>query len=167
MPWGLVQPVLDRKMVGLCRLPYDQHKQGCPNWGKHSTCPPQAPWLAEILDLAQPVYAIWTTFDLAAHVAKMQEAHPGWTDRQLHNCLYWQGSARKTLRQEAATFLAAHPADPWTLLYRPEACGLVVGATMQQLGVTLEWMPRSIVHLVVLAGLGRKVSEYSLLGGVK
>jgi len=165
MPWGLVQPVLDRKMVGLCRKPYEAHKKGCPNWGKHPTCPPEAPWLAEILDLTQPVYVIWTTYDLAAHADKMRAAHPQWSDRQLINCLYWQGNARKLLRQEVTAFQAEHPADPFLVLYRPEACGLAVGDTMQQLGVTLEWMPRNTVHLVALAGLGLNAPEYYLLGG--
>ena len=134
----------------LCRRPYWGHPKGCPNWGKQDTCPPRAPLLYDLLDPARPVYAVWNRFDLAAHVARMREKHPDWSDRQLYCCLYWQPRARKQLREHVIRFMWTGP-----LLREvgcPEACGVNVTATLAEVGITLEWPPRQWVYQVALVG---------------
>lgn len=104
-----VTPVVDLSLLGLCRRAYHGHPKGCPNWDKKGDCPPRTRPLGEVIDLNQPVYAIWNVFDLQAHVEKMSDRHPEWSWRQLVNCLYWQGTARKHLRQETRRFESEHP----------------------------------------------------------
>ena len=116
-----VVPVVRASVRALCRRPYPGHPKGCPNWNRRATCPPKAPLLARILDLESPVYCIANAFDLAGHVARMRARHPGWSYRQLACCLYWQGTARKRLREKVDAFLADRPDS--IALYWPEANG--------------------------------------------
>jgi len=154
MPYKPVQPVVEPKVLALCQKPYQGHTKGCPNWRKREDCPPMAKLLPKTLDLDEPVYAIWNVFDLKAHVEKMQERHPEWSWRQLTNCLYWQGTARKTLRAEIEKF-RQEVSGTFRVLTCPEACGLNVTATMAAVGEELEWPPRTKTYQVALAGHGR------------
>ena len=146
-----VDPVLDYSVRGLCTRRYPNHPRGCPNFGKRPTCPPQAPLLENVFDLSQPVYAVWNVFDLASHVDRMREKHPDWTWRQLVNCLYWQGGARKVLRRRVEDFMGGLRAGHCPL-YCPEACGVNVTETMKSIGEILEWPPKTKTYQVALVG---------------
>lgn len=145
-----VNPVVDSTVRDLCVRRYPGHPRGCPNFGKKPTCPPQAPMIADVIDLERPVFAIWNRFDLAGHVRRMKERHPDWSKRQAVCCLYWQPRARKELRQRVVAFLRAHRGT--RVVFTPEAMGVNVTATMRQAGVQLEWPPRSIAYQVALVG---------------
>ena len=134
-------------------MPYPGHPRGCPNWNRRATCPPQAPLLHDVLDLKRPVHCVSNAFDLAAHVARMRARHPDWSYRKLVCCLYWQGAARKRLRERVSDFLAHHPGC--IVLYCPEANGVDVTATMAAIGVDLEWPPVSVAYQVALVGTPR------------
>lgn len=164
MPWAPVTLVVDHKMRAMCVQAYPQHKRGCPNFGKRSNCPPKANLIERVLDLSAPVWAIWVTFDLAAHVARMRYMHPDWSERQLANCLYWQGSARKDLRVETEAFLADHPGC--IALDCPEACGVNVTATMRAVGVELQWPPVTLVHKVAIVGTSIMVEALPPIVGI-
>jgi len=150
MPYIKVVPVIDPKVRGMCRLQYPGHKTGCPNFSKNDRCPPKAPLIEDYLDLNRPVFAIYNTFDLAEHVNKMKAKHPNWSERQLYCCLYWQGSARKALREEIKKFLLLHPET--IIADTPEAMGVNITETMKNVGIILEWPPKSVAYQVVLAG---------------
>jgi len=150
MPYRLVQPVLDPKVRSLCARPYEGHAKGCPNLGQRDTCPPRAQLLPELLDLTQPVFAVWNAFPFGDHVEAMRGAHPDWSERQLRCCLYWQGTARSVLRDEVEAFLREHPG--LHVLTCPEACGVDVTETMRSVGVELQWPPLTLAYHVALAG---------------
>lgn len=144
-----VFPVIDSRVRGLCARPYEGHKKGCPNFNdsKHShRCPPGAPLFDKHFDLGQPVYAVVNEFDLAAHMTRMAERNPSWTDRQLRCVLYWQPTARKQLSMLIDAALATLPGYEAT--WCPEGMGVDVTATMQRAGVTLEWPPMRIARQV-------------------
>jgi hypothetical protein len=63
--------VLDERVRQLCPKSYPLHPKGCPNYGKRTTCPPQARLWQAIYDLAAPVYAVVHEFDLGGHVARI------------------------------------------------------------------------------------------------
>lgn len=151
MGYEIVRPVLDATVRALCTRPYANHPHGCPNHGRRRTCPPEAKPLEAVLDCAQPVWAIWTTFDLGAHVKRMRTRHPAWSWRQLVCCLYWQGTARKALRGEIECFHAEH--SGLRVVGCPEACGVNVTATMATIGLHLQWPPKTITYQVALAGI--------------
>jgi len=149
--WAEVEPAMNLSVRDLCWRPYPGHPHGCPNYGRRPTCPPQAPIFWSVLDRRAPVWAIWTTFDLGAHVERMRARHPGWSWRQLVNCLYWQGGARAALRRECERFLQRVPTADW-IVWTPEACGIDVTATMARVGEVLEWPPRTVTYQVALGG---------------
>ena len=150
----LVEPIVNYSVRSLCRKPYPGHPKGCPNWDRRPTCPPQAQLLPVILDMRNPIYCIYNAFDLSSHIAKMQAKHPGWTDRQIRCCLYWQSKGRKQLRAKINAFLSNHP--ELTVLYTPEAFGVDVDATMLSIGMRLEWPPASLAYQVALVGTAKK-----------
>lgn len=153
MPHVSVTPVIDPSVRGLCPRPYEGHPRGCPNFGRAARCPPRAPLLDRVYDAEGPFFAIYSTFDLGEHVARMRERHPGWSPRQLLCVLYWQGTARKRLRGEIASFRRDHAEREWLVETTPEALGLDVSATMREAGVELPWPPSSVAYCVALAGL--------------
>ena len=156
MPSDIVQPVCDYKLIrSLCYRPYPNHPRGCPNFGKRAMCPPEAPALHEVVDLDRDVWAVWNAYPLGRHMAKMLKRHPQWTDRQLRNPLYWQGTARKELRAHIKDFLvwARRQTDPPSCVVScPEACGCNLTATMQQIDIRLDWPPMTIAYQIVLVG---------------
>jgi len=156
MPNALVDPVVDHDVRHLCFRPYPGHPNGCPNFDTTVRCPPQAPYIEDILDFERPIYAVWNIFDFARHVARMKQRHPNWSERQAACCLYWQGTARAMLAEKLRAFRRDHPGT--IVIQTPEALGVNVTATMQSLGVTLEWPPKTITFQVALVGfpLGMK-----------
>jgi predicted metal-binding protein len=155
MPWTKVVDLVFQPEVTrlLCIKPYVGHPRGCPNFGKIDRCPPRAPLWFDVYDRFEPCFAIYTLFEISLHVAKMSERHPDWSERQVRNCLYWQGTARKDLKQQLLKFYLTHP--EYEFETTPEAMGINVTATMAAAGVTIEWPPRSFVTLVALAGIPR------------
>jgi hypothetical protein len=150
MPFEQTIPVFDSGIRALCAKPYPGHKKGCPNLGKKAGCPPSIGVLHDVYDVGSPLFVIWNVFDFGAHVAKMLDRHPQWSQRQLACCLYWQGTARKQLRAELEAFERAHPG--LVVNTCPEAMGMNVTATMASLGVQLEWPPETVAIQVALAG---------------
>ena len=158
MSWSLVTPVVDEAVRKLCVKPYPLHPKGCPNYGKKEGCPPAAPMIGDIIDLAEDVYFIWNRFDFGGHVERMRGKHPEWSERQLACCLYWQPTARKALRGEVFDFMTQGPGmdGPLKLVYCPEACGVNVTSTMNQVDIELEWPPKKWAYQVVLAGTAKE-----------
>ncbi len=155
-----VNPNCDGNVRGLCVRRYPGHPHGCPNFGKRASCPPQAPLLADTLDLTRPVWLIYNAFPIGEHAARMRTAHPGWSDRQVYCCRYWQGTARKQLLMRIADFRLSGLSDEAMRVLRcPEACGCNVTATMATVGIRLEWPPREVAYQVALAGTPRKAGE--------
>jgi predicted metal-binding protein len=154
MPWKIVEPVIDPSVRALCARRYPGHPRGCPNHGKRPSCPPRAPLLTETLRLDRPVWVVWNRFDLAAHVERLREKHPGWSWRQLSCCLYWQGGARKKLNAEIKKMLTTLGAGAvhFAVIRCPEAQGVNVTETMRRAGVELEWPPRTVTYQVALVG---------------
>lgn len=151
MPWAKVKTVVNSGLRKLCERPYPNHSRGCPNYGKKAGCPPGAPLLPQTLDMYGTVYAIWNMFAFGEHVESMRALHPEWSQRQLACCLYWQGKARKQLRQEIECFHQEHGTD-WVVCQCPEAQGANLTKTMRSIGIRLEWPPKTKAYQIVLAG---------------
>lgn len=148
--YRLVHPVINYTVRDLCKKEYHNHSKGCPNWNKKSGCPPQAKKIVDIIDLNNSVFAIWNRFNIGEHISNMQIKHPEWTEYQLRCCLYWQGRARKNLKGCIEEFKYWYKG--YVILICPEANGVNVTATMQQIGIKLEWPPVRYSYQIVLAG---------------
>jgi len=156
MPFVAVSLVIDYSVRSLCLKSYGGHKKGCPNYKRCDRCPPVAPLIERVIDLSRPVFAIYNVFPLGRHVEQMRVKHPSWSSRQLLNCLYWQGTARKQLKAEIERFhkdmIIAQPRTRYLVLTTPEACGVNVTETMRAVGVMLEWPARTVAHQVAIVG---------------
>jgi hypothetical protein len=74
--------------------------------------------------------------------------HPNWSNRQARCVLYWQGSVNKELKRVALMAKWEHPdAD---IFLTPEAMGVDVIKTMQNLGFPIETQPIQTVFKVAL-----------------
>ena len=138
---------------GICVAEYKNHKRGCPNYGKRAYCPPYGPMFDKVFDMTKPFYAITSTHDLGAHVEKMRKRHPDWTDAQLLNVLYWQGQARKELRNIIAEFNEEYRRQGYYTTIAPEGMGVDVTQTLKNAGIHLEWPARQTVYKVAIAGI--------------
>lgn len=147
----------------LCIKEYKNHKYGCPNYGKRSDCPPNAPMFDEVFDIKQPAYAIFSTFNLGQHVKMMREKHPQWTETQLLNVLYWQGTARKYLKININSFVANYREKGYYVTTSPEAMGVDVTETLKRAGITLEWPARELVYKVAMAGIPKSEKYFNIL----
>lgn len=133
-----------------CKLPYPDHPKGCPNYGYHKTCPPDAPLIENFIDIQKPMYLIVVEFNLGIHVRRMLQTHKGWSERQARCVLYWQAGVNKSLENECALFRWSHP---FMLTTRcPEAMGVNVIATAQSVGIPIKVKPIEIVYKIALAG---------------
>lgn len=134
-----------------CANPYPGHPKGCPNLGHKNGCPPNTYLLTEFI--VPPYYAIINEFNLAGHVDRMTRSHPGWSQRQLECCLYWQPTARKKLLALVNGFLFSPEGSNMIAEFCPEAHGINVTETLKEVGVILEWPPQNIVRQVAIAGV--------------
>lgn len=142
--------VIDPSVRALCVRPYSNHPKGCPNFGKRSSCPPQARLVTDVFSMEAGFWLVWIEFDFATHCRKMREKHPEWSQRQIECCLYWQNTANKMLREVVTKFYKEH--CNWRGTTCPEAMGINVTESMRQIGIKLEWPPLNIVRKVALFG---------------
>lgn len=165
MPWCHITRhfvLLNREPIELCQTPYPGHPKGCPNHGKRKTCPPKAKLWTEKWVRTHHLWVIWTVFDFGKHRRAMRRAHPDWSRRQTECCLYWQGTARRRLKDEIERFLSTEWYDYGLrrMMFKietcPEAHGLNVTATMAAIGRILEWPPREKTYQVAVAYAERR-----------
>lgn len=150
MPHAFVKPVFDKSVRNLCVQSYPRHPKGCPNFNKKKGCPPNVPVFWDIYDTTRLIFVIWNVFDLAGHVQRIKGLHPNWSQAQLECCLYWQGTARKQLKQQIKRWLQVYPDMHAETC--PEAMGVNVTATMKDIGVELEWPPvKNTIQVALLA----------------
>jgi len=131
-----------------CVLPYPRHPKGCPNFGKKKGCPPTA---KKFWSLIKPPYVlVGVCFNLNEHVERMRGKHPDWSEAQLKCLLYWQGKVDKKLRKLALKVKSQIPNS--TILYRPEANGVHVFKTAENVGIHLERNPSNFVWKIAIVG---------------
>ena len=146
--------VIDSRAMGpWCTLPYPNHPKGCPNYAKKDTCPPFSKKIDEISK--PPYYLVIENFDIEKQAKRMKERHPEWSDRQCRNLLYWQKGVTKKLREEANSFLQTNEKD-LILLKVPEAHGVNLFQTCENIGIKLEKNPQKIVKKMMIIGHRKK-----------
>lgn len=149
-----------------CKLPYPDHPDGCPNFGKKKGCPPTAPLATDLI--TDPYYLVYLYYDLEAQEKRMKEKHPKWSTRQARCCLYWQRTVMKevmveakflikTLSSEKSLFRMAYGYDePQSsiILENPEGAGIDLFKTCEQAGIHLErdYLHQRYVYKMVIVG---------------
>lgn len=167
--------VFGRYTAEWCRMPYEDEKDGCPFYGTRAECPPQTPFLDEVLDLSayeisnSKSYAYWGVlkeefptlflvyreFNLILQEYKMQHEHPDWSVKQCRCCRYYQRGLDSKLRDDARKFAGSRE---YIFLERPEAYGLNCFSTLRLHGVRLvkKYHTQDKIVKMVLVGPSRE-----------
>lgn len=131
-----------------CTLPYPDHKDGCPNFGKRADCPPFAPYF---LDAYKPEVRIaFMRFDFEEYLKRKREIHPDWTERALVNPRHFQGHIVSKFKEFVRFQTETPEYKNYQAIYSPEAMGVNVHLTVRGAGVELEWPPRKEMYRIAL-----------------
>ncbi len=184
------------RVQNYCLLPYPHNPEGCPNRGKSRPlrgfpdeykpriireCPPTIEQIIEgsreklllidrILDFSQPLYAIWTEFELGKDAEerfqRTRAEHPDRTPEHCYNKRWWQDRARGQLYGEAMRFLDEFPGAIVDLC--PEAHGVDLSTSMPRMGIEFTWYEtwppeHSLDHVVRYVALGGTPLDEALL----
>lgn len=160
-----VDVIWNPKVTEWCKRPYPRHPKGCPMYGNRPSCPPEAPMINEVMDLGKQTFIVATKFDVAAHYAQMREKHPDWSEAKVRCVLYWQGSAKKRLREAVRSVLDRFAEVDLITLYRPEAHGVNVAAMMRKIGISLDFPPKEWAYQVALIGFPLRLTPLDPDGG--
>lgn len=154
--------VFTRATQKMCTLPYEDHKKGCPNYGKSSLCPPLAKYRDDIINRYNKFILVYAVFDFKKYKELRKQEHVDWSDRQLANVLYWQSSVRKMLKDYVARkqFDEILGAGNFGVCQSMEASGIYVFKTLRNNGINdFEIKPKSVVYMVcLLLQRGKQIS---------
>jgi len=152
------QLVIEYKAHGYwCQLPYPGHPKGCPNFNKKEGCPPNVELFLETYQ--PPYYLITEIFDIESHIKKMKTRHPEWSERQCRNLLYWQKSVNKKLKDKSKRYLSSLDDDSMELIEIPEATGINIFQTCNNVGITIEKNPRKQVIKIMLIAKKKEIKK--------
>jgi len=152
---GPVEAVCDPHIIKHCLDKYENHPKGCPNWGHKEGCPPNVRHFSRVY--AKEVFVVAIRFNFAAYLSLRRQAHPNWTDRALKNPRHWQGHLRHELNDFLFKHLSEHEEIDGEIILSPEAMGVDLFATCENVGIHLERNPQNYVYKVAL--IARKLNE--------
>ena len=76
----------------------------CPNY-KHSwTCPPEAPFMEDIVSKYKIFFLVYSEFNLAEYVRDMKKKYPRRSEYKIRNSFYMKGYLRDDLEKEIFKF---------------------------------------------------------------
>ncbi|MFA5731568.1 MAG: hypothetical protein WC934_06150 [Acidithiobacillus sp.] len=162
-----------------CRLPYPDHPNGCPNFGKNELCPPLfKPIPHTKFNDYSKLMLLWAEFDFKSYKIEMKqqwiennkskgiEKEP--TDKQISCCLYWQNSVKRIIIKSLNTMIKdKNISEPSLILAcgsgfkhkkganncaSMEAGGINVILTFKKLHIDIEVKPVNKVILCILLG---------------
>lgn len=137
-----------------CKLPYPNHKNGCPNYNKSPFCPPNSPYYKEKIKKYKNLKLVIASFDFHQYKTKMKQIHPNWTNRQLGNVLYWQSQVKKKLKEYISKL------KPDLILgcgsglgtYSIESVGINIIRSLIHLKIEIQVKPKEYIKLICLIG---------------
>lgn len=128
----------EKKIQGLCKIPFYGHNKGCPNYRKKEGCPPNLPLINNILDFKKDIYIIYTEFRVGEFAERIRITHSEWNSvRQWYNPRYWQPKARKSHHIEEEKALKENKLEK--IVNSPEAYGVNITKLMKGIGIDLSW----------------------------
>jgi len=103
--------VFTEKTFKWCQLPYPNHPNGCPNFGRNELCPPKTELKEEFIKKFNHFYLIYGIFDFETYLTEMKRRHPQWSERKLKCVLYWQGSVKKRMREHIEQIMSSNSSE--------------------------------------------------------
>ena len=136
----------------MCIKPYKGHPNGCPNFGKLPTCPPNNPCMYDELFDCTDVYAIVTKYNLSEHYETMRQNNPGLAEGQVQNKMYWQPTDKKNNDIALADFYRENPQLRDHISTRFLECmGVQVVDTMKKVGLEIKFPVKEHAYRVAFA----------------
>jgi len=126
--------------VKMCLNPYYRHPKGCPNFHIKKGCPPEVLNISQQYD-TEHLNMILLKFPFEQYISAKSQIHPQWPLRQLANPRHWQGHLRSTLYRYWDTIKDEYPS--FTLITGPEAMGINVGSTLENMNIPLGWFEKN------------------------
>lgn len=124
----------------MCIRPYKNHKNGCPNFGKLPTCPPNIPCMYDQIFDTSDVYAVVTKFNLEEYFNKRRLNRPDLAEGQIRNIRIWQPIAVKENNYAISEFYKENPDKKDYVSTRLLECmGVDVINTMKEVGVIIKF----------------------------
>ena len=124
----------------MCIRPYKNHKNGCPNFGKLDTCPPNIPCMYDQIFDTSDVYAVVTKFNLEEYFNKRRLNRPDLAEGQIRNIRIWQPIAVKENNYAISEFYKENPDKKDYVSTRLLECmGVDVINTMKNVGVIIKF----------------------------
>ena len=133
----------------MCIRPYKNHKDGCPNFGKLPTCPPNIPCMYDEIFDTSDVYAVVTKFYLEEYFAKRRANRPDLAEGQIRNMRVWQPIAIKENDYAISEFYQENPSLKEYVATRLLECmGVDVISTMKEVGVDIKFPVEKFAYRV-------------------
>jgi len=126
--------------VKMCLNPYYRHPKGCPNFHIKKGCPPEVLNISQQYD-TEHLNMILLRFPFEQYISAKSQIHPQWPLRELANPRHWQGHLRSTLYRYWDTIKDEYPS--FTLITGPEAMGINVGSTLENMNIPLGWFEKN------------------------
>lgn len=144
----------------MCITPYKGRKDGCKNYGKKPTCPPNIPCMYDQIFDISDVYAIVTIFDLAEFFNIRRKNRPDLAEGQIRNLNVWQPKAVKENDYAIAEFYRENPDKNDCISTRLLECmGVDVVNTMKEVGIEIKFPVEDYAYRIAFAA---KVYEEAL-----
>ena len=136
----------------MCVKPYKNHKYGCPNFGRLSTCPPNIPSMYDQIFDTSDVYAVVTKFNLSQYFQARRERRPDLPEGQIRNLRVWQPIAIKENDYAIADFYNENPELSYYVSTRFLECmGVDVINTMKEVGINIKFPVEEYAYRIAFA----------------
>ena len=133
----------------MCITPYKNHKNGCPNFGRLPSCPPNNPCMYDWIFDVSDVYAVVTKFNLYEYYEKRRAKRPDLPEGQIRNIRVWQPITKKENDYALSEFYTENPEKSDYVATRWLECmGVDVINTMKNVGLGIEMKPKDYVYRV-------------------
>ena len=133
----------------MCIRPYKGHKNGCPNFGKLPTCPPNIPCMYDQMFDMSDVYAVVTTYYLEEYFEERRKKRPDLPEGQIQNIRNWQPTALKENDYAISEFYRENPNLYIYVSTRLLECmGVDVVGTMKEVGLYIKFPVKEIAYRV-------------------
>lgn len=137
----------------MCIRPYKNHANGCPNFGKLPTCPPNIPCMFDQIFDISDVYAVVTKFYLEEYFNQRRERRPDLVEGQIRNIRIWQPIAIKENDYAISEFYRENPSKKDYVSTRLLECmGVDVINTMKEVGIEIKFPVKEYAYRIAFVG---------------
>ncbi len=133
----------------MCIKPYKNHKNGCPNFGKLPTCPPNIPCMYDQVFDVSDVHAVVTKFNLEEYYNERREKRPDLHEGQIRNIRNWQPTAIKENDYAISELYKDNQIKKDYVSTRLLECmGVEVVKTMEKVGIKIKFPVKEYAYRV-------------------